>query len=50
VPQSVQSSKRTVVPYPLEVEGGIYGETMIPLSPSKVLKLRSLVVEPEYLD
>ncbi|MGA1792482.1 MAG: hypothetical protein ACMUHM_00870 [Thermoplasmatota archaeon] len=38
-----------VITYPLEVEGGIFGDTYIGLSPNKVLKLRSLVVEPEYL-
>ncbi|MGA1819625.1 MAG: hypothetical protein ACMUHU_01305 [Thermoplasmatota archaeon] len=38
-----------VITYPLEVEAGIFGDTYIGLSPNKVLKLRSLVVEPEYL-
>ncbi len=35
--------------YPKEVEGGIYGETYISIDEKKVMKLRSLVVEPEYL-
>ncbi len=42
--------KRTLIPYPVEVEGGIYGETFIDLGKTKTLKLRSLVVEPEYLN
>ena len=41
--------KRTLIPYPVDVEGGIYGETFIDLGKNKTLKLRSLVVEPEYL-
>ncbi|MCK5773170.1 MAG: hypothetical protein KAH57_05230 [Thermoplasmata archaeon] len=35
--------------YPKEVEGGIYGDTYISIDEKKVMKLRSLVVEPEYL-
>ena len=35
--------------YPKEVEGGIYGDTFISIDEKKVMKLRSLVVEPEYL-
>ncbi len=38
-----------VFTYPREVEGGIYGETYISIDEKKVMKLRSLVVEPEYL-
>ena len=38
-----------VITYPLEVEGGIFGDTYIGLSPNKVIKIRSMVVEPEYL-
>jgi len=38
-----------VIVYPLEVEGGIFGDTYIQLSPEKLLKLRSMVVEPEHL-
>jgi hypothetical protein len=41
--------KPKVILYPLEVEGGIFGDTYIQLSPEKVLKLRSMVVEPEHL-
>jgi hypothetical protein len=43
-------SNRTIISYPSEVEGGIYGETFIELGQQKVLKLRSLVVEASYLD
>lgn len=45
-----QTPKQTVVSYPNEVEGGFYGATFIEISKTKVLKLRSLVVEPKYLD
>ncbi|MGA1849061.1 MAG: hypothetical protein ACMUHB_06940 [Thermoplasmatota archaeon] len=48
----VEEKKETepkVIIYPLEVEGGIFGDTYIQLSPEKVLKLRSMVVEPEHL-
>jgi hypothetical protein len=38
-----------VVTYPDLVEGGIYGDTFIKISPGRTLKLRSLVVEPEHL-
>jgi hypothetical protein len=41
--------KQTIISYPNEVEGGFYGATMIDISKTKVLKLRSMVVEPEYL-
>ena len=44
-----EPAKSQVIVYPLEVEGGIFGDTYIQLSPAKVLKLRSMVVEPEYL-
>lgn len=44
-----EAAKSQVIVYPLEVEGGIFGDTYIQLSPKKVLKLRSMVVEPEYL-
>lgn len=44
-----QAKEPTVISYPTEVEGGFYGATFIEISSSKVLKLRSLVVEPEYL-
>lgn len=44
-----EPARSQVVIYPLEVEGGIFGDTYIHLSPNKVLKLRSMVVEPEYL-
>ncbi|MFW3145934.1 MAG: hypothetical protein ACMUIE_03895 [Thermoplasmatota archaeon] len=39
----------TLVVYPLEVEGGIFGETYIALSEAKVLKLRSMLIGPEHL-
>mgnify|MGYP006283709129 CR=1 FL=1 len=42
--------KKQIIAYPSEVEGGIYGETYIELGQQKVLKLRSLVVEAEYLN
>ncbi|HHD15693.1 MAG TPA: hypothetical protein ENK47_03185 [Euryarchaeota archaeon] len=44
-----EEQKRTIITYPSEVEGGIYGETFIPVGSSRLVKLRSLVVEPEYL-
>jgi hypothetical protein len=51
VPKKVEDEppRSQVVAYPLEVEGGIFGDTYIQLSPNKVLKLRSMVVEPKYL-
>jgi hypothetical protein len=50
--KKVEEKKETepkVIVYPVEVEGGIFGDTYIQLSPEKVLKLRSMVVEPEHL-
>lgn len=44
-----QPVRSQVIIYPQEVEGGIFGDTYIGLGPNKVLKLRSLVVEPEYV-
>jgi hypothetical protein len=44
-----ESAKAQLIAYPLEVEGGIFGDTYIQLSPKKTLKLRSMVIEPEYL-
>lgn len=41
--------KPTIITYPLEVEGGIFGDTYIQLSEMKVIKLRSVVVEPDQL-
>ncbi len=52
-PQVKVNEKKEIEPkviiYPVEVEGGIIGDTYIKLSPEKVLKLRSMVVEPEYI-
>jgi hypothetical protein len=45
-----RSPLRSVVTYPDLVEGGIFGDTYIAISPGKTLKLRSLVVEPEHLN
>lgn len=45
-----QPPKKTIVTYPSEVEGGIYGETFIELGQQKVLKLRSIVVDAIYLN
>ncbi|MBN1390604.1 MAG: hypothetical protein JXA22_08185 [Candidatus Thermoplasmatota archaeon] len=42
-------ARSQVIVYPQEVEGGIFGDTYIGIGTNKVLKLRSLVVEPEYL-
>jgi hypothetical protein len=39
-----------VFTYPDLVEGGIFGDTYIRISPAKTLKLRTLVVEPEHLN
>ena len=44
-----ERARSQVIIYPLEVEGGIFGDTYIELSKNKVLKLRSMVVEPKYL-
>ena len=41
--------KPEVIEYPLEVEGGIYGDTFIDIDDEIVLKLRSLVVKDIYL-
>lgn len=41
--------KPLIILYPKEVEGGIYGDTFIHLTDSKTLRIRSMVVEPEYL-
>jgi hypothetical protein len=38
-----------VIEYPLEVEGGIYGDTFIDIKNDTVVKLRTLVVEDIYL-
>jgi hypothetical protein len=46
----IPAPKKQIIAYPSEVEGGIYGETYIELGQQKVLKLRSLVVEAEYLN
>lgn len=49
--KKIEKQKETpaIISYPLEVEGGIYGDTYIKLSDKKLLKLRSMVVEPELL-
>ena len=41
--------KPKVIEYPLEVEGGIYGDTFIDVDDETVVKLRTLVVEDIYL-
>jgi hypothetical protein len=41
--------KEEVIVYPALVEGGIFGDTYIRITDSKILKLRSMVVEPKYL-
>ncbi len=38
-----------VIKYPLEVEGGIYGDTFIDVDEETMLKLRTLVVDDIYL-
>ncbi|MCD6110456.1 MAG: hypothetical protein J7K08_02110 [Thermoplasmata archaeon] len=42
-------SEEAVYEYPPEVGPGIYGDTYIPISEGKMLKLRIQIVEPEYL-
>jgi len=44
-----EKARSQMIIYPVEVEGGIFGDTYIQLGQKKVLKLRSMVVEPEYL-
>jgi len=41
--------EKEIVVYPREVEGGIYGDTYIGIDENRMLKLRSMVVEPEYV-
>ena len=38
-----------LIEYPMEVEGGIYGDTFIDVDDETVIKLRTLVVEDIYL-
>ena len=51
VAKPVQSRKikPKIVEYPLDVEGGVYGDTFIDLNDERVLKLRTLVVKDIYL-
>lgn len=49
-PVQVRPVETLMVTYPDLVEGGIFGDTFIKLSPGRTLKLRSLVVEPEHLN
>jgi hypothetical protein len=41
--------KPSIIEYPSEVEGGIYGDTFIEIDQDDTLKLRTLVVEDIYL-
>jgi hypothetical protein len=43
------SIKPSMVEYPSDVEGGIYGDTFIDINSDTILKLRTLVVEDIYL-
>lgn len=50
-PRSIERPKEgpTIIAYPLEVEGGIFGDTYIELSEMKVLKIRSMIIGPDQL-
>jgi hypothetical protein len=48
-PVSKDKMKPQVFEYPLDVEGGLYGDTFIELGDETVLKLRTLVVKDIYI-
>jgi hypothetical protein len=56
-PQTVQrvreverpASAPNIFTYPLVVEGGIYEDTYIQLTPSKIVRIRSLMVDQRYM-
>lgn len=51
-PKPVTDSKvqtPTIYTYPVVVEGGIYGDTFVRITETKVLKVRSLVVGPDQV-
>ncbi len=42
-------SAPTVFTYPQDVEGGIYGDTYVQITQSKIIRIRSLVVDKRYM-
>jgi hypothetical protein len=48
-PAGSEKIKPKIVEYPLEVDGGLYGDTFIELGDETKLKLRTLVVKDIYL-
>lgn len=48
-PAPKEKTKPIIIEYPLDVEGGIYGDTFINLDSENILKLRTLVVNDIYL-
>lgn len=42
-------SAPTIFTYPQDVEGGIYGDTYVQITPNKIIRIRSLVVDKRYM-
>jgi len=42
-------SAPTIFTYPQDVEGGIYGDTYVQITQSKIIRIRSLVVDKRYM-
>jgi outer membrane biosynthesis protein TonB len=38
-----------IIEYPIEVSGGVYGDTFIPVGDGMILKLRTLIIDSHYL-
>jgi len=47
--KSKSEAEKAILEYPPKVGPGIYGDTYIPITEEKMLKLRVRIVEPEYL-
>jgi hypothetical protein len=48
-PESVRSKEPVIFTYPAVVGGGIFGDTYIEVTDDKIVRIRSLVVDPEYM-
>lgn len=48
-PEPARSKEPKVFTYPAVVEGGIFGDTYIEVTDQKIIRIRSLVVEPGYM-
>lgn len=42
-------STPNIFTYPQDVEGGIYGDTYVQITPNKIIRIRSLVVDKRYM-